>query len=242
MLNEPAERLRRDGAAPVNLIAFDDGISPSVLVSEGSQASLSSVLYRMFECAVALSVLVLTAPLCLVLALLVRLDSPGPVLFFQTRLGRGAKPFRFVKFRTMLVDARERYPELYRYKYTPEQIQVMRFKVENDPRVTRFGGWLRKTSLDELPNFWNVLTGDMALVGPRPEIPEMLPYYSGEGVLKFSVKPGVTGFAQTAGRGHLSFRETARLDVEYAKTRSVLVDFKVMLKTLAMVALGHGAF
>jgi lipopolysaccharide/colanic/teichoic acid biosynthesis glycosyltransferase len=198
--------------------------------------------HRMFECAVALSVLVLSAPLCLVLAVLVRLDSPGPVLFFQTRLGRGAKPFRFVKFRTMLVDARERYPELYRYKYTPEQIEVMRFKVKDDPRTTRFGEWLRKTSLDELPNFWNVLTGDMALVGPRPEIPEMLPYYSGEGLLKFSVKPGVTGFAQTAGRGHLSFRETVRLDVEYVKTRSLLVDLKMMLNTVAMVVRGHGAF
>lgn len=230
------------------MTAYHDGrVSPRVFASEGSQTSLFSRLlrqlpHRMFECAVALSVLVLSAPLCLVLAVLVRLDSPGPALFFQTRLGRGAKPFRFVKFRTMLVDARERYPELYRYKYTPDQIEVMRFKVKNDPRTTRFGEWLRKTSLDELPNFWNVLTGDMALVGPRPEIPEMLPYYSDEGLLKFSVKPGVTGFAQTAGRGHLSFRETVRLDVEYVKTRSLLVDLKVMLNTVAMVVRGHGAF
>lgn len=201
-----------------------------------------SIAQRAFEVAVAASVLVLTLPLMIALAVVVKLGTPGPVLFFQRRVGKDGRLFTFVKFRTMYTDARERFPELYAYRYTPEDLNSLKFKVEEDPRVTPQGRWLRRTSLDELPNFWNVLTGDMALVGPRPEIPEMLPYYPGLSALKFSVRPGVTGLAQVSGRGHLSFRDTVRLDLEYARKASFLFDLKLILKTLKMVALGNGAF
>jgi len=150
--------------------------------------------------------------------------------------------FRFVKFRTLYADARERFPELYAYRYTPEQLNDLKFKVDADPRVTRCGNWLRRTSLDELPNFWNVLTGDMALVGPRPEIPEMLPYYRGEMLLKFSVRPGVTGPAQISGRGRLTFFDTVAYDVDYARKRSFLYDVKVILTTIRKVVVQDGAF
>jgi lipopolysaccharide/colanic/teichoic acid biosynthesis glycosyltransferase len=150
--------------------------------------------------------------------------------------------FRFVKFRTLYADAKTRFPHLYAYKYSSEELKGLRFKVENDPRVTRVGQWLRKSSLDELPNLWNVVTGDMALVGPRPEIPEMLPYYQGEMLKKFTVRPGVTGLAQTSGRGRLGFYETVDLDVEYVHLRCALLDIRLLLRTVRMVVLRDGAF
>ena len=171
-----------------------------------------------------------------------RLDTPGPLLFFQPRMGAGTRPFRFVKFRTLYADARSRFPELYAYKYTPLELAELKFKVENDPRVTPQGRWLRKSSLDELPNFWNVLTGEMALVGPRPEIPEMLPYYEGEMLTKFDVRPGVTGLAQVSGRGRLGFHDTVALDVEYVRNRSFAYDMRILFKTVWMILKRDGAF
>lgn len=197
---------------------------------------------RAVEVAVALAALILTLPITLLLALLIRLTSPGPALFFQHRLGRGAKPFRFVKFRTMHVDARQRFPELYAYSYDDETIQRMKFKLDNDPRLTAVGRVLRKTSLDELPNFWNVVRGDMALVGPRPEIPEMLPYYKGVMRRKFDVRPGVTGLAQVSGRGYLGFMDTVALDLEYVRRRSVRYDLWILVRTVKKVLTGDGAF
>lgn len=201
-----------------------------------------SLLQRVLESALAAAALILTAPVMALVALLVRLDSPGPVLFRQKRVGKGGRLFNFVKFRTMHHDARERFPQLYAYQYTPEEIEQLFFKVPSDPRVTRIGEWLRRTTLDELPNFWNVLTGDMALVGPRPEIPEMLPYYRDEHLVKFSGPPGVTGLAQISGRGRLRFLETADLDAEYARNRSFWLDVRILARTLSLIVRQDGAF
>jgi len=197
---------------------------------------------RLCEIAVAGGMLLATLPLMLVIALIVRLDSPGPVVFRQTRIGRDGRLFKFAKFRTLYVDARERWPHLYTYRYTADEVAALHFKLKNDPRVTRVGRWLRKSTLDELPNLWNVLTGDVALVGPRPEIPEMLPYYDDVTLAKFSVRPGVTGLAQVRGRGDLSFRETVELDVEYVRTRSFRLDVDILLRTLICTVLRKGAF
>ena len=108
--------------------------------------------------------------------------------------------------------------------------------------MTPQGRWLRQSTLDEIPNFWNVLTGDMALVGPRPEIPEMLRYYHGEMNRKFEVRPGVTGLAQVSGRGRLGFHETVELDVDYVRRQSLLLDIKILLRTVKIVLVGDGAF
>lgn len=199
-------------------------------------------LWRAFEIFIAAVVLVLTAPIMAVLATLIRLDTPGRALFLQKRLGLNGKPFTFVKFRTLFADARQRFPELYAYQYSPEQLQTLCFKVEKDPRVTRQGRWMRSSTLDELPNFWNVLTGDMTLIGPRPEIPEMLPYYHGEMLDKFTVRPGITGMAQISGRGRLGFYETVRLDVEYVRRRSWILDLKILAQTIYRVVMRDGAF
>lgn len=198
--------------------------------------------YRLFERVVAAVALTVFAPIMLVIAVIVRAGSPGPALFLQPRLGAGARPFRFPKFRTMYVDARERFPELYRYRYDDEELDRLYFKRENDPRLTPQGRWLRRTTLDELPNFFAVLTGKMALVGPRPEIPEMLKYYEGDMLKKFAVPPGITGLAQTCGRGHLSFYDTVKYDVEYVEQRSVWLNLKVLVRTLKVVINAHGAF
>ena len=200
------------------------------------------ILWRMVEILMAAVTLIVTMPLMLAVALIVTLDSPGPILFRQRRVGRGGRLFTFVKFRTFYVDARERFPHLYAYEYSDRDIETLCFKVPNDPRATRVGRWLRKSTLDELPNLWNVLTRDMALVGPRPEIPEMLPYYRPHELCKFSMRPGVTGLAQVSGRGLLSFRETADLDVSYVKSQSWLTDTRIVFLTIQRIVLRHGAF
>jgi lipopolysaccharide/colanic/teichoic acid biosynthesis glycosyltransferase len=197
---------------------------------------------RLVEIVIASCALLFALPVMLVVAVIIKLGTPGPVLFVQERVGRGGRLFRFVKFRTLYDDARARWPELYSYRYTEHELRELKFKVPNDPRVTPQGLWLRKSTLDELPNFWNVLTGDMALVGPRPEIPEMLPYYQGDMLLKFSTRPGITGLAQISGRGRLGFYETVALDVDYVRRRSLATDVRIVLMTVRKMVTGDGAF
>jgi lipopolysaccharide/colanic/teichoic acid biosynthesis glycosyltransferase len=197
---------------------------------------------RTVEIVVSLAALILTLPITLTIALIIRLGTPGNPLFFQKRVGKNGKVFRFLKFRTMYADAKQRFPELYRYAYDDDEIKKLAFKIKDDPRVTPQGRWLRKTSLDELLNFWNVLTGDMALVGPRPDIPEMLRYYEGRMLEKFNVRPGVTGLAQVSGRGDLSFLDTVKLDVQYVRNRSLKYDLEIFLRTIKSVLIRDGAF
>jgi lipopolysaccharide/colanic/teichoic acid biosynthesis glycosyltransferase len=201
-----------------------------------------SWLQRAVEIAIAAPLLILTLPVMLVIAAIVKLDSPGPAVFRQVRVGRHGRLFQFAKFRTLYADARQRWPELYAYRYSPDDVAALHFKLKDDPRVTRVGRWLRKSTLDELPNLWNVITGEVALIGPRPEIPEMLPYYDDEGLSKFSVRPGVTGLAQVRGRGDLSFLDTVSFDVEYVRARSLRLDIEIALRTLLCTVLRKGAF
>ena len=204
-------------------------------------AYLERMVRRVVDIVVSAIVLIATMPLMLIIGAIIKWDSPGPALFWQTRIGRGERPFRFVKFRTMHPDARERFPELYTYNYTQNEVQTLHFKTPDDPRHTRFGSWLRRTSIDELPNAVNVLLGHMTLVGPRPEIPEMWRYYSQTQRAKFSVKPGITGLAQTNGRGLLSLQKTIALDCQYVKERSLLIDVKILCQTVVTSVKGWGA-
>jgi exopolysaccharide production protein ExoY len=195
---------------------------------------------RALDIAISSVLLVGSLPVLAVVALAVRLESRGPAIFHQQRLGRHGVPFRFYKFRGMYVDAHTRWPELERHDYSAEEIPDLLFHPEHDPRVTRVGRFIRRTSLDELPNLWNVLRGDMSIVGPRPEIPEMIRYYGDAAPVILSVKPGVTSLAKVTGRDELTFSKTLALDLEYIERRSLRFDLKIMLATAATVILQRG--
>ena len=183
--------------------------------------------------------LVVISPLLGMIALAVRLDSPGPALFLQSRVGRGGRTFTFCKFRGMYVDARQRFPELYDYNYSATEVHDLRFHPQEDPRVTRVGQVLRRTSLDELPNLINVVLGDMSLVGPRPEIPELLTYYGAAAEEILSVRPGITSLAKLVGRDNITFEETLALDRRYIRERSLALDFRLLFGTAVMVMTGR---
>lgn len=189
-----------------------------------------------------LVLLLVAAPVMAVLAVVIRLDSPGPAVFRQTRVTRGGRHFRFYKFRTMYVDAKERFPELYAYRYADSEFDDAFYKLADDPRNTRVGRWLRRTTLDELPNLFNVLLGDLSLVGPRPELPELVRYYRPEELACFFTKAGLTGLAQVAGRSLLTVRERLTLDLRYVAHQSVLLDLRILAKTALVVVTQRGAF
>jgi lipopolysaccharide/colanic/teichoic acid biosynthesis glycosyltransferase len=197
-------------------------------------------LSRLIDVTVSAVMLIVFSPLIAAVALLIRTTSPGPAVFRQERVGKGGKLFVFYKFRGMYVDAKERWPELYDYRYEPEQLQALRFHPHLDPRVTPVGRLLRRTSFDEVLNFWNVLKGDMSLVGPRPEIPELIPYYGAHAETVLSVRPGVTSLAKVTGRDELTFAETLELDVEYVQRRSLLLDLRILGWTARTVIRQHG--
>lgn len=178
---------------------------------------------RLFDVTVAAVLLVVLAPLLLLLAVLVALLLGRPVFFVQQRPGRHGRPFQLIKFRTM-VDARDASGNL----------------LPDAQRLTRFGRWLRATSLDELPELWNVLKGDMSLVGPRPLLIEYLPLYSPVQARRHEVRPGITGWAQVNGRNDISWEEKFALDVWYVDNQSFLLDLKILLLTMLRVVQRKG--
>jgi lipopolysaccharide/colanic/teichoic acid biosynthesis glycosyltransferase len=184
--------------------------------------------------------LAFAGPLLAIAAVAIKLESPGPVFFRQVRVGRGERPFVLYKLRGMYSDAEDRWPELYDYECLAADGSDMQFHDRVDPRVTRVGRILRATSIDELPNLVNVLKGDMHLVGPRPEIPEMLPLYEGERRQVFSVKPGVTSLPKSIGRDELTFGETVDMDLEYVRNRSLRLDLQILVRTARTVVLQRG--
>lgn len=186
--------------------------------------------------------LILYSPIILLIAIWIKIDSPGRVIFSQTRIGKNRKPFTFYKFRTMWQDAREKYPELYKYEYSETEIKKVKFKNSNDPRITRAGAYLRMISLDELPNLINVFKGDMNLIGPRPEIPEMIKYYKPHQLKRFIVKPGITGLAQVSGRGLLSVQKMIQYDIMYVRKKTFCLDVYLFWRTMFVVIKAWGAF
>ncbi len=185
----------------------------------------------------ALLLLVLLAPVLAIVALLVKLDSPGPVLFRQLRAGRGGRPFRIVKFRTMRLDAEALLAEL----KSQVRHQGAFFKMEDDPRITRIGHWLRRLSLDELPQLWNVVRGEMSLVGPRPLPVSEAAWFSAVDRRRTLVRPGVTGLWQVSGRSRLSAEEAVRLDLQYVEHWTLALDLAILVRTVGAVVRGSGA-
>ena len=267
------------GAARVELdqhVRLEEPHKPIAILADGPNDSflqqLKEILYSIVEIPLAATILLITAPILLIIILIIRHDSPGPAFFVHYRTGRcrrvlgrdidynkirepkdGIDPdryywvpatFPFVKLRTMSADAGERFPNYYWWNYdlTHEEVQSMYYKSEGDPRLTKVGSWVRATSLDELPNFWNVLTGDAHLVGPRPEAPEVQGFYTEEQMKKFTVKPGLTCLSKIYGRGGLSVGEQIRWDLEYVRSSSIQLDIRIVLRTVRLVLTKHGAF
>lgn len=190
------------------------------------------------EPAIAALALLVLAPVLAVIAVLIKLDSPGPVFFRQSRIGRLGRGFDIIKFRTMVADAENRKAEL----LSKSESDGPLFKIQNDPRITRVGALLRRTSLDELPQLFNVLTGQMSLVGPRPHLPEELAQFGPDSSRRLLVKPGMTGIWQVSGRSDLSHDEAMRLDLGYVDNWSLRYDASIIGRTVAVMVDKHGAY
>lgn len=194
---------------------------------------------RLFDIVVSATVLVLLSPILLLLALLIRLDSPGPIFFPQVRMGKQGKVFTMWKFRSMYIDAEQRKAMLLKFN---EMKGGVLFKMKNDPRTTRVGKLLRKFSMDELPQFWNVLVGDMSLVGPRPPLPNEVVNYSPYQRQRLEVTPGITCIWQVSGRSEIPFHQQVEMDLQYIATQSFVGDIVLLLKTVPAVLKGRGAY
>jgi len=193
---------------------------------------------RIIDVLVSLAVLPVFVPVGLLAAIAVKLDSRGPVLYNQARVGKDGEPFTLYKFRSMYKDADKMRARLDQLNEAAGPV----FKIKRDPRITRVGALLRKTSLDELPQIMNVLKGQMSLVGPRPPLPHEVEKYDDHQLGRLAVKPGLTCLWQVQGRSTISFERWVELDLEYIRNQSLWLDFKILLKTIPAVLKGTGAW
>jgi len=193
---------------------------------------------RVMDVLGSLAALVVLSPLLVVIGALIRLDG-GPVIFAQTRVRRHGREFKMYKFRSMRTDAEKRLEELLAANKHGDSIT---FKIKDDPRVTKIGYWLRRYSLDELPQFYNVLIGDMSLVGPRPPVPREVAQYTLADRRRLSVKPGITCIWQISGRAEIDFPGQVRLDVIYIESQSIGQDIRILVRTPRAVVFGSGAY
>jgi exopolysaccharide biosynthesis polyprenyl glycosylphosphotransferase len=208
------------------------------LVSWVIRNKVAHSLKRGLDLTVSSAALVLAAPLMGLTALAIRLDSPGPVLFRQERVGKGGEPFFCYKFRSMYIDAEERKVAL----LVQNEADGPVFKMKNDPRVTRVGRVIRKLSIDELPQLLNVLEGNMSLVGPRPAVPGEVAQYEFEHLGRLDTMPGITGLQQVSGRSDLDFKRWVELDLQYIAEQSLVKDIEILLRTIPAVLTGKGAY
>ena len=193
---------------------------------------------RAFDIVVSFIVLLLLAPVFMLIGFFIWLEDGGGVFFAQTRVGEFGRQFKMYKFRSMCLDAEQRLKDLLAKNHHREGVT---FKLKADPRITRVGKWLRKFSLDELPQFYNVFKGDMSLVGPRPPVPREVAKYSPADRRRLAVKPGITCIWQVSGRAEIDFSGQVKLDVNYIETQSFLTDLVILARTVPAVLSGRGA-
>ena len=210
----------------------------SAEVVEESKVSIYSILKKIFDVSISFISLILLSPVFLILAILVKLDSKGPVFYAHKRKGKNRSDIKIYKFRTMYSNSDEIFQS-----FTTEQKEeyYKNFKLDNDPRVTKLGGFLRKTSLDELPQLLNVLKGDLSLIGPRPIVEKEIFKYGEYADKFFSVIPGITGYWQANGRSDTSYDDRIPMDMYYIDNRSFMMDIKIILKTVISVIKKEGA-
>lgn len=194
---------------------------------------------RVLDIFVSFVLLILLSPLLLVIAFWIRIDSSGPIIFKQTRVGLHGKPYTIYKFRTMVTNA----DKIMKAKLAKlESLENFTFQEKDDPRITPSGRFLRKLSFDELPQLLNILIGNMSLVGPRPEVPDIVKLYTPEQHQRLNTLPGVTGLAQVNGRSELTLAETMSYDLEYVRRWSLWLDFEILWQTFFVVLTGKGAY
>jgi len=204
-----------------------------------SKPTYSDLTKRVLDLIVSSIALVALSPLCALTAIAIKFDSKGTVFFSQTRIGKNGIPFKFWKFRSMCVDAESKLDQM---GHTNEMEGGVLFKIKDDPRITRVGKYIRKYSIDELPQLWNVIVGDMSLVGPRPCLERELVQYAVSDLKRLDVLPGITGEWQISGRSDSSFREQVDLDITYVYERNFMQDIRILLKTIPVVVSGSGAY
>lgn len=199
---------------------------------------------RLFDVVFSLSVLVLFSPVYMVLGLLIYLSSPGPILYVQRRVGRNGRAFGCIKFRTMVVGADQLLWDMLDSCPVSRAEFEDSFKLKDDPRITAIGRWLRMTSLDEFPQFWNVLMGDMSVVGPRPLVKEELPKYGGAIDRVLTIRPGITGLWQVSGRNDIPYPRRIQIDLYYVRSHNFWMDLRIIVKTIGVVIFpkGNGAY
>lgn len=200
--------------------------------------SVQFLIKRVLDIILSLIGIALLIPVYLIIIAAIKFNSKGPAIFKQVRVGKNNKPFVIYKFRTMIVDA-EKKREI---EIASDNIENFVFQSKNDNRITKVGAFLRKTSLDEIPQLFNVLYGNMSLVGPRPEIPDVVKFYPEEYKQRLLVLPGITGLAQISGRGEIELGKTIYYDLTYIKNFSVMYDIKIIFKTVINVFKREGAF
>ena len=194
---------------------------------------------RLMDIILAIFAIICGSPVFLITALLVKLTSPGPIIFSQVRVGRFGRHFKFYKFRSMYIDAEARKAELMKHNESGDGVI---FKMKHDPRITPVGRFIRKFSIDELPQLFNVILGDMSLVGPRPPLPSEVRTYTLEERKRLNITPGITCLWQVSGRSELPFSKQIALDKEYIASRSAWKDFLILLKTIPATLTGKGAW
>ncbi len=199
----------------------------------------SPLLKRTVDVVGALAALTLFAPVFLATAIAIKMESSGPVFFRQTRIGKNGLPFSMMKFRSMIAGADALHAKMQGATSSRHEI---RYKNQNDPRITRIGRFIRRYSIDELPQFWNVLTGDMSLVGPRPALPSEVAKYAPSDRDRLLVKPGITCLWQVGGRANIDFVGQVALDRQYVRDRSIFLDLRILLRTPYAVVAGEGAY
>ncbi len=217
------------------------GSTPVLRVRDLLVVGVGARIKRLMDVLLAGLGVVILSPLLLVLAVLVRVTSPGPVLFGHKRLGEGGRPIRVFKFRSMVVDAEARLRELLDADPALRAEYEATYKLREDPRVTPLGRWLRRTSMDELPQLFNVLRGDLALVGPCPIVADEISKYGSASAAILRVRPGVTGLWQVSGRSDLDYAERVRLDMDYITHWSLWLDLRILAVTLPAVLRRKGA-
>ena len=199
----------------------------------------SLIFKRFMDIAMTVVCVILGSPVFLLTAILVKVTSPGPIIFSQVRVGKYGRHFKFYKFRSMYIDAEARKAELLKHNESGDGVI---FKMKHDPRITPVGRFIRKFSIDELPQLFNVLLGDMSLVGPRPPLPQEVKSYSIEERKRLNITPGITCIWQVSGRSELPFHKQMALDKEYIASRSTWKDFVILLKTVPAILTGKGAW